>query len=323
LTSVAIAVVSWNTRDLLGRALESIAPAVEEGLAEAWVVDNASEDGSAALVADAFPWARLIALNENIGFGRAVNLVAERTDTDWIAPANADIALEPGTLETLLDAGARHQRAGAIAPMLILPGGETQHSVYPFPTLRLTVLFNLGLHRLVEDIGDRLCLEGFWDPERRRWVDWAVGAFLLVRRRAWLDTGGFDPRHWLYAEDLDLGWRLRAAGWRTLYEPGAKVRHEVSASTGPAFAGAQTARWTRSTYAWMLRTWGAPATRSIAVINLLGAAVRWYWFALAARISPRRWQGQQDAMRCWTRMHLIGLEPARSLAQPRWFDRAA
>ena len=92
-TTVTIAVVSWNTRDLLARALRSLQPDVDAGLAEVWVVDNASSDGSADLVRDEFPWAKLVANAENVGFGRAVNQVASQTSSEWLACANADVAL--------------------------------------------------------------------------------------------------------------------------------------------------------------------------------------------------------------------------------------
>src|SRR4051812_35879569 len=120
-SAVSIAVVSWNTRDLLARCLESMKPEVDRGLAEVWVVDNASSDGSAEMVAERYPSVRLIASDDNLGFGRAINLVARQTSSEWIASANADVALRPGALDALLEAGARDPRAGAIAPRLILP----------------------------------------------------------------------------------------------------------------------------------------------------------------------------------------------------------
>src|SRR3954469_3504632 len=126
---VTIAIVSWNTRDLLARCLVSLAPEVERGRAEVWVVDNASTDGSPDLVRDRYDWVHLIASDENLGFGRAINLVAGQTASEWIATANADVALRPGALDVLLAAGARDGAAGAIAPRLVLPTGETQHSV--------------------------------------------------------------------------------------------------------------------------------------------------------------------------------------------------
>ena len=105
---------------LVARCLASLAPEVDQGRAEVWVVDNASEDGSPDLVSDRFDWVHLIASSENLGFGRAINLVARQTSSEWLATANADIALRPGALEVMLAAGERDPGAGAIAPRLAL-----------------------------------------------------------------------------------------------------------------------------------------------------------------------------------------------------------
>ena len=288
--AVAVAVVSWNTRDLLRACLRSLA---DDPLAEVWVVDNASDDGSAEMVRADFPEVRLLALDENVGFGAAVNMVAERSSAPWIAPANADIELRPGALRALIDAGARHPRAGILAPRLELPSGEPQHSVYAFPTVPFTLVFNIGL---ANRFGDRFCLEGRWNPERERDVDWAIGAFLVVRRAAWDAVGGFDPQQWMYAEDLDLGWRAACAGWRTHYVPAARVLHHASAATTQAWGDERTLRWLRSTYAWMLRRRGPLRTRATALINVLGAYGRardpsfrmWGGLHRRAGFAPRR-----------------------------------
>jgi GT2 family glycosyltransferase len=287
---VAVAVVSWNTRDLLRHCLRSL---VDQSPAEVWVVDNASQDGSAEMVAQEFPSVRLVASERNLGFGPAVNLVASQTTAPWIAPANADVELRPSALRALLDAGERNPRAGILAPRLELPSGETQHSVYAFPTIPFTARFNLGFHRRV---GDRLCLEGFWDPSRERDVDWAIGAFLLVRRAAWDAAGGFDQGQWMYAEDLDLGWRAARAGWSTRYVPSARVLHHASAATTQAWGDERTLRWLRSTYAWMLRRRGLIRTRITAAINVAGAYARarnpyfrmWGGLHRRAGFAPRR-----------------------------------
>jgi N-acetylglucosaminyl-diphospho-decaprenol L-rhamnosyltransferase len=307
---VAVAVVSWNTRGLLRACLRSLAPEAEAGRAEVWVVDNASSDGSPDLVREEFGWARLVDSNENLGFGRAVNLVADRTTAPWIAPANADVALEPGALDALLATGESDPRAGAVAPRLVLPDGSTQHSVYAFPTLAFTFAFNAGAGRLGPRVADRLCLEGGWDPERPRTVDWAIGAFLVVRRRAWDEVGGFDPAQWMYAEDLDLGWRLARAGWRTRYEPRARVRHEASAAAEQAFGAERRERWMAATYAWMAARRGTPVAWAAALANLGGAGVRG---ALAA---ARRDAAGRAEMAAWARIHRRGLRSrARLLAE--------
>lgn len=291
---VTVAVVSWNTRDLLERCLRSLEPDVRSGLASVWVVDNGSSDGSPELVRERFDWATLDEPRENLGYGRAVNLVAERTDTPWLAASNADVELEPGALERLLASG-REPRAGALAPRLILPDGSTQHSVYGFGNFPSLLAFNSGLYRVVPGLGDRLLFEGQWDPTRPRAVPWALGAFLLLRRDAFDAAGGFDPEQWLYAEDVDLGWRLGRAGWQVLYEPEARVRHASGAASRQAFGEQPYERWMSATYDWIERRRGRPRRVATAAINLAGSLLRrdraW------ARVHRRALSGRRDGRR--------------------------
>jgi GT2 family glycosyltransferase len=309
---VTVAVVSWNTRELLLRCLRSLEPEARAGAAEVWVLDNASPDDSAAAVRTHAPWAQLIESDRNLGFGPAVNRIAERTAGDWLLLANADVALEPGALAALLTAGAA-ERVGCLAPRLLLPDGSTQHSVHPLPTVPLTLAFNLGLQRLRPPLGKRLCLEGFWDPECPRAVPWAIGACLLLRRAAFDDAGGFDERQWMYAEDLDLGWRLHQRGWITRYEPSARVLHESAAATAPAFAGRQTERFMAATYAMLQRRRGPARMWATAAINVAGAAARVAWLAPLA-IGSRRWRAPLRENAGWLRAHLHGIRFRSTLA---------
>jgi N-acetylglucosaminyl-diphospho-decaprenol L-rhamnosyltransferase len=308
---VTVAVVSWNTRDLLLRCLESLAPEVSAGRAQVWVVDNGSSDGSAQAARERAPWAEVLEPGRNLGFGSAVNLVARRTQGDWLVAANADVALEPGALEALLAAGGS-AHVGCVAPRLILPDGETQQSVHALPTVPFALAFNLGLHRLSPSLADRFCLEGSWDVSQPREVQWAIGALLLLRRVAFDAVGGFDERQWMYAEDLDLAWRLRTDGWTTRYEPRARVRHEVSAATNAAFGDQKTARFMAATYAALVRRRGLVRTWATAGLNVAGAAARLAWLAPLARVSPRR-RGSRDVMRDWLAAHLRGLRPRAAL----------
>jgi GT2 family glycosyltransferase len=315
---VAVAVVSWNTRELLGRCLDALR--VQEGVElETWVVDNGSTDGSRELVRERYGWARLVEADENLGFGRAVNLVAERTDSPWLAMANADVAPRPRAVAVLLEAGARDPGAGAVAPRLVLPDGETQHSVFGMPTLAFTFILQSGLFHVSRELADRLALLGHWDTERERRVPWAVGAFLLVRREAWEQTGGFDPHQWMYAEDLDLGWKLRRAGWATRYVPRAVVDHENGASTRQTWG--EPARieeqWQRATYGWMARRRGIARTWATAAMNWAGALVRWALLTPLAWARPVPWAGRRDALWRWVRIHRAGLASRRDLEEMR------
>lgn len=317
---VAVAVVSWNTRDLLDACLTSLRPDHESGLAEVWVVDNASGDDSAAMVAERHPWATLLALEENVGYGAAVNLVAERTSTAFVAAANSDLRLESGALSALLAAADADTGAGAFAPRLLLPGGATQHTVHPFPTVGLGLLLSTGL-AWRPPIARRLPMEGFWDAGAARRVDWAHGALLVVRRAAWDAVGGFDPEQWLYAEDLDLCWRLAQAGWPTRYVPEARVQHAVSAATGTRWDAQERAvRSQRSAYAWLAARRGPRRARAVALAHLAGPATRAALLRAGARVAPGRYAERAARQRGYAEMHRTGLEPADRLAAHRRGD---
>ena len=290
MAEVAVAVVSYQTREHLRACLASLRGDADAGRADVWVVDNGSTDGSPDMVREEFGWVRLVQPGENLGYGAAVNLVAAQTDTPWIAAANADVVAQRSALAALLRAGHRDPGAGAVAPRLLRPDGSTEHSVHPFPTVRFTLAFALGLTR---PVADRLCLEEAWNPTRARRVPWAIGAFLLIRRAAWDTVGGFDERQWLFAEDLDLGWRLSRSGWATRYEPSARVRHAGSAATG-AFGAQRTERWQRATYAWLERRRGMGVARTVAALNVAGALAR----ATFAERPDRR-----ASYRGWARLH--------------------
>ncbi len=315
--AVAVAVVSWNTAAHLDACLASLRADHDAGRAEVWVVDNGSSDGSAALVAERHPWARLLALDVNAGFGGAVALVAARTATPWVAAANADVALEPEALVALLDAGEAHPEAGALAPRLVTADGGTQHSVHPFPTVATGLLLSSGLAGW-GPVARRLPLEGHWDAEVAREVDWAHGAFLLVRRAAWDAVGGFDPAQWLWAEDLDLSWRLRRAGWRTRYVPGARVGHAVSAAMAARWSPQERALGAqRSAYAWLIARRGRTVARAVALAHLAGPAARAPAYAALARLRPEPWAARAARQRAWRAQHLTGLEPRARLAAHR------
>jgi GT2 family glycosyltransferase len=313
--TTAVAVVSWNTRELLDRCLRSFAPYAAGGRAEVWVVDNGSSDGSPAMVRERHPWARLVEPGENLGYGRAANLVAARTASDWIVVSNADVALTPEALERLIAAGEADPGAGIVAPRLVLPDGSTQHSVWAFPTVASTAVQNLGAWLAPRALAERHAIAGAWNPDRGGRVPWAVGAFLLVRRAAWEAVGGFDPELWMSAEDLDLGWRMREAGWATRYEPGAIVLHEESAATGAVWTQDHLPlHWQRCAYAWMVRKRGRGRTLAVGLMNFAGSGSRYLLRLAQARLRP---DDDLRALGRWTLVHAYALAPRRVLARYR------
>jgi GT2 family glycosyltransferase len=204
-----------------------------------------------------------------------------------------------------------------------MPNGASQHSVHSFPSLRLALAVNLGLAAVVPGLGDHLCLEGRWNPDRERRLDWAHGAFLVVRRSAFEAAGRFDPAQWMYAEDLDLAWRLSHAGWATRYVPAARVNHEVSAAAVQAFADQRTERHMAAAQDWMVRRRGRAVARAYAAINALGSALRLGVLIPLARLRPAKFAARRELEAHYLHLHRAGLktatetEPDRSVSSGR------
>jgi len=314
---VAVAVVSWNTCELLDACLAALRSDADAGLAEVWVVDNGSTDGSRAMVAERHPWVRLELPEENLGFGRAVNHVAERSAAPWIVAANADAEVTPGALNTLLTAGEADPRIAALGPRLVLPDGRTQVGVQPFPTLGDAVVRASQAWRLSPRLRAGLLLGSDWDPDVARDVPWITGAFLLLRRSAFDAAGRFDERQWLYAEDLDVCWRLRQAGHRIRYEPASVVRHWEHAATEVTFGDGLEERWMGATYAWMVRRQGIARTWATLGIRYAEATARATALAPLARRRPDRWERRRRHALGHARAARRGLRPRAELLRVR------
>lgn len=287
--SVTVAVVSWNTRELLTACLDSLCPNVRDGVAGVIVVDNGSSDGSAALVRELFPWAKLIENPENIGYGRAANQALAGARTPWLAIANADIQVRADALETLLNSAKAHTEAGVFAPRLVTHDGRTQESLFRYPRVSTSLLACVGAHRL----GCRHASSQQRLPSATQSgeveAEWAMGAFLVVRREAFDAVAGFDPGQWMYAEDLDLSWRMRQAGWTTRYVPSAVVVHVGGVATTQAFgAPSGTLQILTAYFQWLRRRRGRLVLIAIFAITIAGAVARTMVYGLISmlRIGP-------------------------------------
>jgi N-acetylglucosaminyl-diphospho-decaprenol L-rhamnosyltransferase len=315
---ITVAVVSWNTRELLDSCLRSLRPDVDAGHASVWVVDNGSADGSPEMVRSRHPWATLVTPGENLGFGNAVNLVAERTRGPWLVAANADVELEPGALErlrlTAATPAATPAAIGMVGPRLLLLDGSTQISVRPFPGVRTAVLLALHADRVSSRAARALRTPAGWEPPTTAPVPWIAGALVLMSRAAFTAAGGFDPDTWLYGEDLDLCWRMRRAGWQIVYEPGARVHHAHSAASAQRFqSDSLVTHIDAVNYLWMLRRRGAIATRVAATIGALDALARIPALNLAARRDRERFGLRAKGARAALTQHLLGLRSEREL----------
>ncbi|HTN24531.1 MAG TPA: asparagine synthase-related protein, partial [Solirubrobacteraceae bacterium] len=229
---LSVIIVNWNTRTILRDCLAS----VEQHLApiehEVIVIDNASADGSADMVAEAFPSVRLVRNAENVGFGRANNQGMAMARGDWHLLLNSDTQLTDGSVATLAER-VRDEPGLAVAHCrLVYPDGRLQHSTYRFPSLRNALLEDLGLYKLLgaRRAGEAL-LGGYWAHDEERDVDAVAGAFMLLPRSVFEQTGGFDERLFMYGEDIEWCLRIREAGGRIHFYPQASIVHLGHAST--------------------------------------------------------------------------------------------
>lgn len=231
---LAVAVVGFDTRDVLEPCLESVAAAEPE---EIVVVENGGTDGSAEFVRTRFPEATLIVNEHNRGYGAAANQAIAACSAPAVLLLNSDTVLQPGALTALGRYLAAHPRAGVAGPRLANADGSLQRSAYDFPSPGDLVMGETGLHRLV----DRLppVRERFlrtWAHDDARVVPWVRGAALAIRRSAFDAVGGFDEGFFMYWEEVDLCRRLAAAGHEVHFAPVTTVLHvrAVSTSRRPA-----------------------------------------------------------------------------------------
>ncbi len=236
---LGIVIVSYNTRDLLRTCLRTVYASEGDFAYEVCVVDNASPDGSAEMVAAEFPQAQLIANVENVGYPSANNqglrifgLPHSQTHR-FVLLLNADTELPPDALARMLDFMAERPEVGIAGPKLVLPDGSLDLACRrSFPTPEVSMYRMVGLSRLFPHSRrfGRYNLT-YLDPDRVAEVDSVVGAFMLVRGEAIAQAGLMDEQFFMYGEDLDWAFRIKANGWKVYYNPAATVLHVKRAAS--------------------------------------------------------------------------------------------
>jgi GT2 family glycosyltransferase len=227
---IGVAITTWQTRDLLRECLASVRA---EAPARVAVVDNASTDGTAEMVRREFPEVVLVANEENRGNGPAANQAVALCPVPYVLLLNSDTRLEPGTLERLARYLDEHPQAAVAGPRIASPDGSLQPSCFPFiGTFRMMVEKSAAGRLLARVPAVRRNWLLTQSPHGRpRQVPWLLGAALAFRREAFDAVGGFDPAFFMYTEEVDLCWRLHAAGWEVHFAPVATVVHVGGAST--------------------------------------------------------------------------------------------
>ncbi|UCG23142.1 MAG: glycosyltransferase family 2 protein [Chloroflexota bacterium] len=231
---LSIIIVSWNVRELLADCLRSVDENRGRLDLEVIVVDSASNDGSPETVRDEFPWVRLHACPENVGFPRGNNLAMRMAYGRYLLLLNPDTVVLDDALTQMLTYLEDHKDVGVVGGQLLNADGTIQSSRRRFPTLITAVFESTWLQShaptdvlrrfYMEDIADDMSVE----------VDWLVGACLMVRREVILDVGLMDEAYFMYSEELDWCRRIKEAGWRIVYLPAAHIVHYIGQSSDQA-----------------------------------------------------------------------------------------
>ena len=234
---VSVIIVNWNVRELLDACLDSLyrINATELRL-EVIVVDCASDDGSADMVARRYPQARLLAQSENIGFSRGNNLGLAAATADFMLLLNPDTEVSPGAIDMMRDLLRQRQDVGIAGPHTLNSDGSHQSTRRRFPTLATGVFESSWLSWLAPARTLDMYYMRDADDDDILEVDWAQGSALMLRRAVYDDIGGLDEGFVMYSEELDYCKRARAAGWKAMYHGGARIVHHGGKSSEQASA---------------------------------------------------------------------------------------
>jgi N-acetylglucosaminyl-diphospho-decaprenol L-rhamnosyltransferase len=293
-------VVNTSQRELLVRGLDAIAGerASLPFATEVLVLDNGSRDGSAKAAREHPAVDETVAIDHRRGKALNDSELLRRARGRYGLLLNEDSELQGGATLALWRALEEHPHAACAGARLLRPDGASQASAWRFPTPLTALAGALFLHRLltVQSRG-----------ERTREVDWCQSAALLVRREAAEAVDYLDPDFFVYSDEVDFAWRLRSAGWRSLYVPAAvAVHHEQLSSDGASErrivelarnrdlymrkhhseAEARVVRW--------LTAWSY-ALRALAAFLLPGHDPRRYWGHASATLHPERGEGLREA----------------------------
>ena len=284
-------VVNTNGRDYLSACLDAIDRAHPQHLErEVLVLDNASDDGSAEVARGSD--ARVIALARRAGKAENDSMLLREARGRYCLLLNEDSELREGAPEALLDAMEADARAAAAGAQLLTSEGEPKACAWRLPGLGWALAAAVGLHNryAVQSTGERV-----------REVGWTQSSAMLVRRDAAHEVGYLDPDFFVYSDETDFCKRLRDAGWRILYVPGARAVHHDQLSSDPAAMRRRIVEFHRNRDLYM-RKHGSQVAR-------LTSGALWSWF-YAVRIAVALVRPGDDTQR-W-RIHLAQqLRPRR------------
>jgi N-acetylglucosaminyl-diphospho-decaprenol L-rhamnosyltransferase len=228
--AIAVVTVTYFPGETLERFLDTLDKATDRDVLVV-VADNASTDGAPEKAAQREN-VKLVSIGENIGYGSAANRGVAELDRGygWVVVVNPDLEWEPGSLDALLEVARRWPRGGAFGPLI----HDLDGTVYPSARLLPSMGRGVG-HALFAKVWPGNPWTRQYRQENSAPVErtsgWLSGSCQLLRREAFDSVDGFDPRYFMYFEDVDLGDRLARAGWLNVYAPSSSVMHIGGHST--------------------------------------------------------------------------------------------
>jgi N-acetylglucosaminyl-diphospho-decaprenol L-rhamnosyltransferase len=231
---LSVVTVSYNTRELLRGCLASVFSTLGSRLRfEVIVVDNASLDGSVAMIRGSFPEVRVLANSENVGFAAGSNQGIRESTGQYVILLNPDTVATDGALADMVRLMEERNEVGAAGPSLLFPDGSFQHSAFTFPTLPMIFLDFFPLnHRLLDSRLNGRYPRAWYAKGEPFAIDHPLGAALMVRRSVVDEVGLLDEDFFMYCEEIDWCMRIKRAGWQILCCPAAKIVHHAGQSTG-------------------------------------------------------------------------------------------
>jgi N-acetylglucosaminyl-diphospho-decaprenol L-rhamnosyltransferase len=211
---------------------------------------------------------------DNPGYGAAINEGVSLLPSDCtvIVMCNPDISFEPETLHRTVEALLAHPTAGIAGPAVINPDGSIYPSARAFPGVRV----GIG-HAILGEVWKKNPWTqkylGVYEGDDVRIVDWLSGSCLVAKKEALDQVGGFDPEYFMFLEDVDLCFRLKRAGWRSLYVPGARIEHSGGHSTKSRMADMVKVHH-ESARRFLFRLYDKPVNWPLRQMLRLGLAIR-------------------------------------------------
>ncbi len=230
---LSVIIVNYNVCHFLEQALTSLAKAVKHVDAEVFVVDNHSVDGSVEMVAEKFPWVKLISNKHNLGFSKANNQAIRQSSAEYILLLNPDTVVEEDTLQKCCDFMDQHPQAGGLGVKMLDGKGEflpESKRGLPSPWVAFYKIFGLAKLFPKSKRFGRYHL-GFLSPDETNEVDVLSGAYMMLRQTALDQTGLLDEDYFMYGEDIDLSYRILKAGYKNYYYPETRIIHYKGEST--------------------------------------------------------------------------------------------